>query len=268
MSGREMKNLGKIAGIEIWLKPDCELVFGDEVQGPDPEVRELDDVREVLRKPDSPGPQCLYLMYRGISRYADAAKFRSAGIRYDITVLNHGTIGGEFVKTVGHYHPPVRPGGPTFPELYQVLHGSAFYVLQKPLDGAFSAAEFIVVEAREGEAVLVPPGYGHVTVNPGAVPLAMANLVSSTFRSDYEQMRRRRGAAFYAVRERELVKFVKNENYSSVSGPRFVRPVDIPSVGVSRDVPIYESFVSRPERFSYLTDPTPFLETLDWVRGG
>lgn len=268
MNGCYPVNLEKIAGIEIWLEPDCRLVFGGEVRGPEPEVRKLKDARDVLRKPDSPGPERLYYMYRGVSRREDLNEFSSLGIRYDVTVLNHGTIGGEFVKTVGHYHPAVRPNGPAFPELYQVLHGKALYVLQRPLDGGFSTAEFLVVEADEGDAVLVPPGYGHVTVNTQPEPLAMANLVAVDFESDYEPMRRQRGAAFYVVEENGLTKFVRNPSYSYVTGPRFLKPVDIPSLGISRGVPIYESFTLQPGLFTYLVDPSGHAGLLDWVKGG
>ena len=40
-------------------------------------------------------------------------------------------LGSEYVKTVGHYHPPVPGTDVSYPEIYQVLDGSATYLLQK-----------------------------------------------------------------------------------------------------------------------------------------
>jgi|GEM_PF-2282682 glucose-6-phosphate isomerase len=40
-------------------------------------------------------------------------------------------MGLEFVKTCGHYHPPVNPKlRYTYPEMYEVLEGDAHYLLQ------------------------------------------------------------------------------------------------------------------------------------------
>ena len=46
---------------------------------------------EVLMNPDAEGPVIHYHMVRG-------------GQKRNITVLETGTIGGEYIKTYGHYH--------------------------------------------------------------------------------------------------------------------------------------------------------------------
>ncbi|WP_301664617.1 glucose-6-phosphate isomerase family protein [Methanoculleus frigidifontis] len=90
-------------------------------------------------------------------------------VRFDITVIPPGAVGGEYVKTKGHYH-PLTPAGIGYPELYQVLAGEAHYLLQRK-----NLRDVVVVTAKAGEFVLIPPGYGHVTVNPGKENLVMAN---------------------------------------------------------------------------------------------
>ncbi len=60
----------------------------------------------------------------------------------------------------------------------------------------------MAVAASAGEFVLIPPGYGHVSINSGKELLVMANLVSTQFESEYalyEEMRS--GGAFYAMED-------------------------------------------------------------------
>ena len=43
-----------------------------------------------------------------------------------------------------------------------MLAGEAFYLLQRS-----DLRDVVAVMAKAGEFVLIPPGYGHVTLNPG-----------------------------------------------------------------------------------------------------
>ena len=53
-----------------------------------------------------------------------------------------------------------------------------------------------IVKATKGDLVLIPPGYGHVTINPSRDEiLMMANLVSTAFVSEYAFYETRQGAA-------------------------------------------------------------------------
>ena len=129
---------------------------------PEPSVRTLNDMRCVLANPGQPGSMPLYYMYRDLALTAgDRAYLREQNVRFDITVIPPGTVGGEYVKTKGHYH-PLNPSGIGYPELYQVLAGEALYLLQRS-----DLGDIVAVAAKAGEFVLIPPGYGHVTVNAG-----------------------------------------------------------------------------------------------------
>jgi len=55
----------------------------------------------------------------------------------------------------------------------------------------------------------MPPGYGHVTINPGRKELKMSNLVSSKFASIYQPYKDRHGGAYYELE----TGFVENKNY-------------------------------------------------------
>jgi glucose-6-phosphate isomerase len=100
-------------------------------------------------------------MYRNLAwDDSDQAHLESQQVRFDMTVIPPGVICGEYVKTKGHYH-PTAPDGTGYPELYQVIEGEAHYLLQKE-----DLSDVVVVHAKAGESVFIPPGYGHVTINP------------------------------------------------------------------------------------------------------
>lgn len=157
-----------------------------------PDIRTGEELTGVLadRSCTFSGP--VYEMFRDIAKNEkDRAWLSSRRIRYDVTRIPFRTICGEWVKTKGHYH-PFSPDGDQYPEIYEVLEGRALYLLQR-----MDLRDIILVDAPAGSLVLIPPGYGHVTINPGPETLTMANLVSSSFSSDYLPYEQKRGAACY-----------------------------------------------------------------------
>jgi glucose-6-phosphate isomerase len=162
------------------------------------DVRRLSDMKEMFmqtKKEDE--ERDLYYMFRGVDIFDK--------IRYDITAILPGTVGKEYIKTKGHYHPE------GYPEVYEVMKGEAFYLLQRSEDFE-TVDDVILVEADEGDIVVIPPHYGHVTVNRGEDILIMSNLVSAEFSSIYEPYERRKGAAYYITVDGA----VKNRNYENI----------------------------------------------------
>ena len=89
------------------------------LRGKKPDIRYLDDMREVLydKKWAKKAPNLeLYYMYRGLKK--------KNGLRYDITLISPQMLGKEFVKTKGHEH--LNLG-----EVYIVLEGEAIFLIQK-----------------------------------------------------------------------------------------------------------------------------------------
>ena len=194
-----MLDLTVAAGLPLALDGNARLVVPAGAGNGRPAVRTLAEMRPYLADPAARGPAELYFMYRDIGRTADRDAYGPFGLRFDVTVLIPGTVSGELVKTAGHYHPaPGEPGdraGLSFPEVYGVIHGRAHYLLQDGrVDGPSRA---FLVEAEAGEVVVVPPNFGHVTINPGPDPLVMANWVEATFASVYGPYAERRGACHY-----------------------------------------------------------------------
>ena len=157
-----------------------------------PDIRRCTELLPVMAQPDCQGDGPAYEMFRGLSRDDNDASWLSAHlVRYDITRIPGKILCGEWIKTKGHYHPSAPDGYP-YTEIYEVLEGEAWYLLQKQ-----DLSDFILVKAIAGDLVLIPPGYGHVTINPSQKTLLMANLVSSAFSSDYLPFEQMRGAAYY-----------------------------------------------------------------------
>ncbi len=219
---------------------------------PEPDLRTTEDMRSVLAEPECDAlNKPLYYMYRDLARTdADRAWMDAHSIRYDVTIIPPAALCGEYVKTKGHYHPQ-NAAGMEYPELYQVLAGQAHFLLQHR-----DLTDLVVVSARAGETVLVPPGYGHVTINPGSEALVMANLVSSRFGSDYDFFERMQGAAYYACVGGE---WRKNPRYGVVPALRSASPPAMPDL--CGDGTIY-GLVGCGECLDYLNHPERHREQL------
>lgn len=196
-----------LSGLPLWWAAGPrELLYGPEKQVLVPAVRRLGEMRAVLYPAGEPGraedERALYYMYRALNQPEHRALFQEKGIRYDVTVLEPGSIGLEYIKTAGHYH-PFKPGsGCTYPEVYEVLHGRACYLMQKPhnlQDPRQGLAQVIVVDAGPGDKVLIPPDFGHITINPGHDFLVMSNLVAAAFQSVYEPLVEMGGGGYFGL---------------------------------------------------------------------
>lgn len=144
--------------------------------------------------PESLETMEVYYMYRGV--------FRKDGLRFDVTMIPAIPVGQECAKTHGHYHPRSEDGL-AYPEVYQVLHGQAVFIMQKK--NRNGSVDVSIVSAKERDVVLVPAGYGHVTVNSGREPLVLANAVYDMFESIYHEYDENRGAAYYYLKDGTIV---------------------------------------------------------------
>lgn len=218
---------------------------------PTPRVRTIEEIRGVLMDPACECRDPLYYMYRDLSRSPeDRGWLQEQGLRYDVTVIPARTLCGEYVKTKGHHHPANARGVP-YPEIYEVFRGEAHYLLQTG-----SADDVRLVKAGPGDRVLIPPGFGHVTINPGRATLAMANIVSTRFESDYAMYERLRGAAYF---ELEGGRLVRNPCYPRAADARILQAGDQEGVRSLPGGPLYGligtaslAFLNRPEDYPEL----------------
>lgn len=215
-------------------------------------VRMLSDMKEVIYDKNwlSHAENVeLYYMYRDLSlSKKDALLIKEHGLRYDITVIPPRMLGCEYVKTAGHYHPIVPGGSVTFSEIYEVLGGEAHYILQKP-DGE-GIEDVILIKASEGDKVIIPPGYGHLTINASNKVLKMANWVAGNFEAIYQPIKEKRGGAYFFTETGN----VANTKYDHVPEIRSFQPANIKELGLQKNKEMY-GLVRDLDKLEFLKKP-------------
>ncbi|MCL4387248.1 MAG: glucose-6-phosphate isomerase [Patescibacteria group bacterium] len=251
-----MIDLEEKCGLPILL--NGEVIKGKEgFELPEPDFRRLEDFRKVLMPgSELAGPEIAYSMFRGVGFPEGLKKLGERNLRYDITVALDGTIGQEYIKTVGHYHPFKVRTKVTFPEIYEVIFGKAHYLIQKVEDA--KVVDYKIIEANPGDKVLIPPGYGHITINPGTETLVMANVTDSTFKSIYKPLEKLSGGCIYELLGGE---FVKNKNYEIPFEPKISQPEEFQSkFDIDSAKPLYQQVVENPEKFDLLVNPEKYFQ--------
>lgn len=229
------------------------LEFGEVTR--EPSTRLAKDMKEVIIDKEWLEENInaeLYYMYRDLWKNGDREKIRENQLRYDITVIPSRNLGREYVKTKGHYHPESSSGF-TYPEIYEVLEGKAHYLLQKKSEKG-KLEDVVLIKAEEGEKALIPPNYGHITINPSDKDLKMANWVDRTFDSIYEDILELGGGAYYELNTGE---FITNENYEKIPKLRQVEPTEIDELGIKSGKDMYE-LIESPEKLEFLNNPRKY----------
>ena len=171
--------------------------------------RSHEKMQDVLMSPESQGPALHYYMIRGGKE------------KRNITVLETGTVGGEYIKTYGHYHIG------NLDETYWFLAGDGVVLQQKLADPMVHdvVEEFKAIRVKTGDSVYMPPGYGHLMANTGATWLVMADdspvdgvddSASMPGHADYEAVKEMRGFAYYVVERQGAPALVRNPRYKEI----------------------------------------------------
>lgn len=225
---------------------------GWEGELPQPSVRTVEDMRQVLADPSCTSSGPLYFMYRDLTKSdADRNWLHRHDLRYDLTVIPSRTICGEWVKTKGHYHPK-NPAGTGYPEIYEVMEGQADYLLQsRELD------DVVVISANAGDLVIIPPDYGHISINPSPdSTLIMANIVSTAFESEYGDYEKNQGGAYY---EMCSGKMQKNSRYQILPPVRYINTRCGNEMHPLLKGPLY-NLIGNEAALSFLNFPEKFLK--------
>lgn len=185
-------------------------------------MREHEKMKEVLMHPEAEGPKIHYYMIRGGDK------------KTNVTVWEIGTVGGEYIKTYGHYHVG------HLDETYNIAEGEGIVLLQKrkgedtdqPIDNEIES--FVAIKVKQGDRVFIPSGMGHLVANIGQtwfvtfddspVNMEEKDPVSLPGHADYEAVKKMRGFAYYVVEENGQPTLVKNPLYKSVPEPEWFTP--------------------------------------------
>lgn len=177
-------------------------------------ARTHEEMRDVLANPNEPGPEIHYHMVRGGTS------------KTNITIWEPGTVGGEYIKSYGHYHVGALA------ETYSVLQGEGIILLQEraidaagmPIDEEI--ASFRAVRVKAGDQVHIPANAGHLAVNIGNTWLVTSDDSPVNFgeedavrfpgHADYLPFKKLKGAAYYVVEQNGKPALVKNPLYTKV----------------------------------------------------
>jgi glucose-6-phosphate isomerase, archaeal len=177
-------------------------------------ARTHEKMSEVLMDPTASGPVVHYYMIRG-------------GVdQKNITVWEPGTIGGEYIKTYGHYHVG------KLDETYWILYGEGIALLQKLAVNEKGemipdvVEEFKAMKVKQGDSIYMPPGFGHLVVNTGTTYFVTADNspvdfeerdpVSLPGHADYQPVKQMKGFAYYVVDNNGQPALVRNKLYKEI----------------------------------------------------
>lgn len=123
------------------------------------------------------------------------------------TVIFPGRLGKEYPKTFGHYH------GVNIDEKYYVAQGKGILILQ-------NKKEVLLIKAGVGDEIVIKPEYGHSWSNVGDGELVLYDNWSTPHSpTDYEQIEKLHGMAYYLVEEEGKIKTLPNQNYKNLPEP-------------------------------------------------
>lgn len=176
--------------------------------------RSNEKMREVLMDPQAPGPAVHYYMIRG------------GKDQKNVTVWEPGTVGGEYIKTYGHYHIG------DLDETYDIVFGQGIALLQKLAKDESGVMipdvveEFSVLSVKAGDQVYMAPGQGHLLVNTGdtyfitvdnsPVNFEEKDPVSLPGHANYDLVTQMHGFAYYVIEHNGQPALKKNPLYKEI----------------------------------------------------
>lgn len=175
-------------------------------------TRNLEELRPVLKNPESVGPDSVYWVFNDVSSDKWA----------NMTIINNGLLDNEYIKTFGHYH------GVDVNETYHIIEGLGVAVLQKKhIENGNLIPEMVdivyLVKLKPGDEITYKPEYGHSLSNTGSIPLItyddwrLGHPTADKF--DYEPIEKQKGMAYYLVKEDDEIKAIANLNYKNLPEP-------------------------------------------------
>lgn len=231
--------------------------------------RDVNRIRHLLLNSDGVSEnEFVYGFLRRLHFEKDTELFKKHDLRYDFTYIDSQTINSECKKTSGHYHGFVPHTGIPYPEIYEVVCGKALFLLQKSenfdkVDENPKIDDVKAVIAETGQSVIIPPFYGHCSVNIGNAPLIFSNIAVVSCPVDYEGISRRHGLSYYILKDNDELVFRKNHNYPDVPDIQIIGPKENSHLGIRFGKPIYHEFIEHEEIFRYLYSPEEYVDELN-----
>jgi glucose-6-phosphate isomerase len=208
--------------------------YGKDCFGPRSELRPLDAIRLSLRDPNASGPDPVYAIAMDVGKPQHRQEFQQRMLLFGCVTYAKGQVGDEVVRSQGHVHKISSHSGWAAPEIYE----------------SFS------IETGPGNIVVIPPGWAHTSLsaNPNE-HLTFGALCDREYGFVYDEVRRRRGLAWYALIDQHgKIYWEPNPHYRksflTVRGTRNYR-----ALGIELGIPLYSQFEKNPDKLQWVSKP-------------
>ena len=256
-----MLDLETFSGLPLKLDDAGQVSFGPDVVVEETKARLLDELTPVAMEPETcrGSREVAYYMYNGVYCQRDATRLGGVPMRYELTLFPPLRMGHEFVKTLGHLHSPEPKSGIDYPEVCEVLVGTAHFFFQTLDPGGPGASAAFYTEVQAGEKIVIPPGLDHLTINPGPGPLLFSDVIALGVAGIYDRFKAAHGAAYFEILEDGRPRFVPNPAYRAIPPLGKRAPKGYPALRLAHHDPLYTAFIeSRGEMWPFLADPRLF----------
>ncbi|MDR1593438.1 MAG: glucose-6-phosphate isomerase [Prevotellaceae bacterium] len=249
-----MKNIFN-QGIEIQaVMNPMGFIYGNDVFGPQAELRRLDDIRNSLMNPRCEGPEIVYAIAMDVGKHRHRQLLHELNLLYGVVTYAAGRLGREPVRSQGHIHKISPRCRWSTPEVYEIWSGKAVIYMQET-DGDEPGRCF-AVHAASGEVVIVPPGWVHATISASPdEPLTFGAWCDRDYGFVYDGVRRHGGIAWFPVfDDNDRIEWLANPAYRP-SELIVKPPCSYETLGVRSGTSIYSLFEDNPDTFRFVSDP-------------
>lgn len=260
-----MLNLHPISGLPLSLNETGQVDFDPLLVIDEFKLRLLDELTPVALNSEvcRDNREIAYYMYNGVYHNADADRLAGTSIRYELTLIPARRLDREYIKTFGHLHTTEPNSGLTYAEVCEVLAGTAHFFLQTLDPSGPDASQAFYIEAAAGDKIIIPPGFDHLTINPGPGPLLFSDVIALDVKGIYDRYRATHGAAYLETADADgQPQFIPNPHYRQVAPLKKLTTKDYPELELTASLPLYTAFTrSQGQNWSFLTDPGCFWST-------
>ena len=228
--------------------------YGPSTFGPPPELRPLAAIRPALRDPRCAGPDPVYAIVMDVGKSAHHQQLQRRMLLFGAVTYAAGRLGNEVVKSQGHVHRVSSHSGWAPPEVYEIWEGEAFIYMQEFADD--DPGRCFAIQAGPGDIVVVPPGWAHAAMSADpAQQTTFGALCDREYGFVYDEVRKRRGMAWYAVIDAGgQIRWEPNQRYRrselTVRGSG-----DYSAFGIERGAPLYTQLERDFDKFQWVSQP-------------
>lgn len=233
-----------------------DFIYGSDVFGPDVEKRKLDDIRKTLMDPMCEGPDVVYTIAMDVGNNEDKEDLIQRQLLFGACIYSDGKLGNEPVRSQGHVHAISPSCMSSTAELYEIWEGEAIIFMQSSTSD--DPGRLFAIKAKEGDKVIVPPGWAHYTVNANPdKQMVFGAWCIRDYGFDYKEVREHGGLAYFPVFNEETIHFIVNPLYETkeliIKEPRIYDEFN-----VDAQMPLYTQYLEDKNRFDFVTNPNAY----------